>query len=221
MTARPQSLADLLRWLPKANNSQRSAALKLDWAKVTQSLGLRGQTVASLQAFKKRNEDARRRVQILSDAPSTVDFAYYRSVLKNTAIVDEIEKHFSSFKPTTYDVSRQIKAIEAFEVQAIKNAEDTKGRVDLEMKDLEKTLKNIEEARPFEDLTVVCISVEREGLDRNRANELCAFRTRLLLPNQRLMRRPLNSSPEDAGQYQATRYGSIMNTTQELNWQPS
>ena len=56
-------------------------------------------------------------------------------------------------------MARQIKAIEAFESQAVKNAEETKGRVDLELKDLQKTLKNIEEARPFEDLTVVCIPV--------------------------------------------------------------
>jgi F-type H+-transporting ATPase subunit d len=123
---------------------------------VTSSLGLRGQTAASLQAFKKRSEDARRRVQALSEQPQTVDFAQYRSLLKNQAVVDEIEKYFSTFKPATYDVARQIKAIEAFEAQAVKNAEETKGRVDLELKDLEKTLKNIEEARPFEDLTVVC-----------------------------------------------------------------
>jgi len=135
---------------------QRSAALKLDWAKVTQSLGLRGQTAASLQSFKKRNEDARRRVQLLSEQPQKVDFAHYRSILKNQAVIDEIEKHFSTFKPATYDVGRQIKAIEAFEAQAVKNAEETKGRVDLELKDLEKTLKNIEEARPFDELTVVC-----------------------------------------------------------------
>ena len=143
-----------------ANNlpSQRSAALKLDWAKVTNSLGLRGQTVASLQAFKKRNEDARRRVTMLSEQPQKVDFAHYRSVLKNQAIVDEIEKHFNAFKPVTYDVGRQIKAIEAFEAQAVKSAEETKGKVDLELKDLEKTLKNIEEARPFDELTVVCIT---------------------------------------------------------------
>jgi F-type H+-transporting ATPase subunit d len=125
---------------------------------VTSSLGLRGQTAASLQAFKKRSEDARRRVQALSEQPQTVDFSHYRSVLKNQAVVDEIEKYFSTFKPATYDVSRQIKAIEAFEAQAVKNAEETKGRVDLELKDLEKTLKNIEDARPFEDLTVVCIA---------------------------------------------------------------
>ena len=137
---------------------QRSAALKLDWQAITNNLGLRGQTVASLQAFKKRNEDARRRVQMLSEQPSKVDFSHYRSVLKNQAVVDEIENHFKTFKPTTYDVGRQIKAIEAFEQQAIKNAEETKGRVDMELEDLEKTLKNIEEARPFEDLTVVCLN---------------------------------------------------------------
>ena len=154
---------------------QRSAALKLDWAKVTNSLGLRGQTVASLQAFKKRNEDARRRVAMLSEQPQKVDFAHYRSILKNQAIVDEIEKHFSSFKPVAYDVGRQIKAIEAFEAQAVKSAEETKGKVDLELKDLEKTLKNIEEARPFDELTVVCY----DGLDQmgpfvgHRADMIC------------------------------------------------
>jgi hypothetical protein len=52
-------------------------------------------------------------------------------------------------------VSRQIKAIEAFEAQAIQSAEETKSVVDKELGDLEKTLKNIEEARPFADLTVV------------------------------------------------------------------
>ena len=75
--------------------------------------------------------------------------------MQNQSIVDELENHFKSFKPVTYDVGRQIKAIEAFEAQAVKNAQETKGAVDRELVDLEKTLKNIEEARPFEDLTVV------------------------------------------------------------------
>lgn len=42
-----------------------------------------------------------------------------------------------------------------FEVQAVKSAEETKGRVDGELRELEKTLENIETARPFEDLTIV------------------------------------------------------------------
>jgi hypothetical protein len=69
--------------------------------------------------------------------------------------VDEIEKQFNAFKPKTYDVSRQIKAIEAFEAQAVQGAQETKMAVDDELKLLNKTLKDIEEARPFEDCTVV------------------------------------------------------------------
>ena len=130
--------------------------MKLDWTKLSTSLGLRGQTAASLQSFKKRNDDARRKVQQLSDAPQSIDFAYYRRTLKNQAVIDEIENHFKSFKPATYDVGRQLKSIEAFEVQAIKNAEETKGLVEAELRSLEKTLGNIETARPFDQLTVVC-----------------------------------------------------------------
>lgn len=187
--------------------SQRSAALKLDWAKVTTSLGLRGQTVSGLQAFKKRNDDARRKVQMLAELPTSVDFAQYRGVLKNQAVVDEIQKRFTAFKPATYDLNRQLKAIEAFEVEAVRNAEATKEKVDLELKDLEKTLMNIEEARPFEDLTVVC-----HGLT-NRSNCLeevtlliTENRTKSLLPSRRSTRRPPSSFPRDAGRCQDTRY---------------
>ncbi|MCJ1364526.1 ATP synthase d subunit [Acarospora aff. strigata] len=143
----------------------RSAALKIDWTKISTSLGLKGQTAASLQAFKKRNDDARRKLQVLTDQPQSIDFAHYRNTLKNQSVVDEIENHFKSFKPVTYDVGRQIKAIEAFEGQAMKNAEETKGRVDMELKDLQKTLQNIEEARPFEDLTVDEVVAARPDID--------------------------------------------------------
>lgn len=98
-------------------------------------------------------------MQVLSDQPQSVDFSHYRSILKNQSVIDEIETHFRQWKPATYDVGRQIKAIEAFETQAVKSAQETKGKVDMELRDLEKTLRNIEEARPFEDLTVVCIGM--------------------------------------------------------------
>ncbi|SPN99787.1 probable ATP synthase subunit d, mitochondrial [Cephalotrichum gorgonifer] len=147
----------------------RSAALKLDWAKVTTSLGLRGQTAASLHAFKARNDEVRRKLQALQELPTEVDFAHYRSVLKNQAVVDEIEKRFATFKPVTYDVNRQLKAIEAFEVEAVKNAEATKDQVNMELQDLEKTLKNIEEARPFEDLTVDEIAAAEPSIDEKTA----------------------------------------------------
>lgn len=140
-------------------------------------------------------------MQHLSEQPQKVDFAHYRGILKNQAIIDEIENHYKSFKPASYDVSRQIKAIEAFEAQAVKNAEETKGRVDLELKDLEKTLKNIETARPFEDLTVVCWS----QIQMISSKAKCFKRTKLPLPVQILMRRPHNSSPRAAGPFQVTR----------------
>ena len=52
--------------------------MKLDWANLGTKLGLRGSTANALANFKKRNDDARRRVQQLQEAPQSVDFAYYR-----------------------------------------------------------------------------------------------------------------------------------------------
>ncbi|KAK9481314.1 hypothetical protein V1514DRAFT_323517 [Lipomyces japonicus] len=144
----------------------RSAALKLDWAKVATSLGLKGNTAASLQSFRKRNEDARKKVFEFESQPTTVDFAYYRSVLKNTAIVDEIEAAFNKFTPVTYDVAEQIKAIEGFEVKALENAKATETKVNIELADLVKTLDNIESARPFEELTVDEVLAARPDLEK-------------------------------------------------------
>lgn len=112
-----------------------------------------------MQAFKKRNDDVRRKIQVLSEQPQTVDFSHYRKVLKNQAVIDEIERHVKNFKPATYDVNRQLKAIEAFEAQALKTAEVTKTMVQAELLNLHKTLENIETTRPFEDLTVVCLVI--------------------------------------------------------------
>lgn len=177
---------------------------------MTTSLGLRGQTVASLQAFKSRNDNAKRRVQQLSELPTTVDFAAYRSVLKNQAVIDEIEKRFTAFKPATYDVSRQLKAIDTFAAEAVKNAEATKEKVDLELQDLQKTLKNIEEARSFEELTVVCL--QRRAVTRTCAYcglgeilIICYYRTRLLLLSLPSTRRRPSWSLGVAGASQATR----------------
>lgn len=174
---------------------------------MTTSLGLRGQTVASLQAFKSRNDNAKRNVQQLSELPTTVDFAHYRSTLKNQAVVDEIEKRFKAFKPATYDVSRQLKAIETFEAEAVKNAQATKEKVDLELQDLTKTLQNIEQARPFEDLTVVCT---RPGIGHWKflgESEMLMDLYRTMLPplSPRSTRRPPSWFPGAAGASPDTR----------------
>ncbi|KAG0126546.1 hypothetical protein HOY82DRAFT_581028 [Tuber indicum] len=147
----------------------KSAALKINWAGITSSLGLKGQTAASLQAFKKRNEDARRKVAVLREQPMKVDFSYYRSILRNQAIIDEVENAWKRFQPVTYDVEKQVRIIEGFEAEAVRNAEATKGRVDNELKELEKTLRNIEETRPFEDLTVDDIAAAHPDIDARTA----------------------------------------------------
>ena len=55
------------------------------------------------------------------------------------------------------DVGKQLRAIEQFESQAVKQAEETKVGVEKELRSLEETLGNIESARPFDELTVVCL----------------------------------------------------------------
>ena len=77
------------------------------------------ETVAALQAFRKRHADAQRIHAQLSSQPATVDLPHYRSVLKNKAIVDDAEKLLNEFKPVTYDVSTHVKAIETFEAKAV------------------------------------------------------------------------------------------------------
>jgi len=129
------------------------------------------ETVAALQAFRKRHADAQRIHSQLSSQPATVDLAHYRSILKNKAIVDDAEKLLNEFKPVTYDVNAHVRAIETFEAKAVgilvlctvspfhntpqvSRAKETETKIDEELKELQATLANIEEARPFEDLTV-------------------------------------------------------------------
>lgn len=147
--------------------SVRSAASKVDWTTVTTKLGLSQNTISGLASFRKRNTDAKDKVNVLETQRHTVDFAQYRSVLKNQSIVDEIEKAYKSFKPATYDVASQIKAIEQFETKAVENAQTTAKTIDTELSDLQETLQNIEQARPFEDLTVEDVMKARPDIQKN------------------------------------------------------
>ena len=114
------------------------------------------------------------------------------------------------FQPKTYDVGRQLKAIEAFEAQAVKNAQETKGMVDKELEDLEQTLKNIEEARPFEDLTVVCallgIWIMRSLRQWDWLIGWCVHRTRLRPHDRTSMSARHSWYRRVAGRYLAIRY---------------
>jgi len=132
----------------------RAAAVSFDFTRIYSSLGLGKETIAALQAFRKRYGDAQRIHAQYAAQPTTIDFQQYRSVLKNQAIVDEAEKLLNELRPVTYDVSAHVKAIETFEAKALARAEETAQQIEVELKDLQATLANIEEARPFEDLTV-------------------------------------------------------------------
>ncbi|KAK9475026.1 uncharacterized protein V1510DRAFT_400693 [Dipodascopsis tothii] len=140
-------------------------AAKVEWGSIISTLSLKGSTATSLQAFRKRNEDARRKVTELSAQSTEVDFAYYRSVLKNTAVVSEIENAYKSFKPVTYDVKEQLAAISTFEAKALSNAKLTEEKVLAELVDLEKTLDNIQSARSFDELTLDDVSAARPDIE--------------------------------------------------------
>lgn len=158
---------------------------------------MKGTTAAQLTAFRKRNEDARRKVIALSEQPTEIDFAYYRSVLKNKAVVDEIEKSFKAFSPVKIDVSKTIAEIEQFEKEAIKNAEETKGRVETELQELSKTLANIEEARPFDELTVDEVAAARPDIDKR--TEQMVTKHKWMPPGYKVRFIGVKSGPEVAG----------------------
>nr|GAT46189.1 ATP synthase d subunit [Mycena chlorophos] len=133
--------------------ASKAAVAAVDFTRIYATLGLGKETIAALQAFRKRHTEAQRLHAQYASEPTTVDLAHYRSVLRNQAVVDEAEKLLNGFKPVTYDVSAHVKAIEAFEAKAVDSAAAMEQKIDAEIKELQATLANIEDARPFEDLT--------------------------------------------------------------------
>ncbi|KAF9482016.1 ATP synthase d subunit [Pholiota conissans] len=133
--------------------ASKATAVAVDFSRIYSSLGLGKETISALQAFRKRHSEAQRLEAQYASQPSTVNFDQYRSILKNQAIVDEAEKIFKDFKPVTYDVNAHVKAIETFEATAVAKAQETEAKIDVELKELKETLANIEQARPFEQLT--------------------------------------------------------------------
>ncbi|KAG2224496.1 hypothetical protein INT45_010562 [Circinella minor] len=145
--------------------SLRAAAKQIDWNKLSTSLPQ--ETAASLQAFRKRNDEAKRVLRELKEQTTTVDFSHYRNVLKNQAIVDQAEKAVQGFKPVAYNLDAQLKAIDQFEAKAVESASSTVKKIDAELKDLQATLSNIEGSRPIEQLTVDDIIVAKPELTKD------------------------------------------------------
>lgn len=143
----------------------KAVSTKIDWTRIISSLGLTGSTASSLSAFKKRHDDAAKEHLALKDQSVTVDFEYYRSVLKNTKVVDQIQKDVLLFKPVSYDVVKTLNNIDVFEAKAVENAKATESAIAKEIEQLRLTLKDIESARPFDELTVDDVAKARPDLD--------------------------------------------------------
>lgn len=93
-------------------------AAAVDLAKIS-NLGLGKNTLAQISAFRKRADDAKRQLAQLKQQNTDIDFAHYSNVLRNKDVVSQAQKILSEFKPVTYDVQAQLKAIDAFESKAV------------------------------------------------------------------------------------------------------
>ncbi|KAJ3327371.1 ATP synthase d subunit [Blyttiomyces sp. JEL0837] len=137
---------------------------KIDWTALASKL--RPETVASLNAFRRRHADLVKTLNDLKEQQTSIDFAHYRSVLKNQKIVNDAEKSFTAFKPATYDLTEQLRIIESQEAKAIASAEVTARKIKAELSELNELLTNIETARPVDDLTVDDVAKAYPDLDK-------------------------------------------------------
>ncbi|KAI9229790.1 MAG: hypothetical protein DHS80DRAFT_21982 [Piptocephalis tieghemiana] len=152
-------------------SSARSAVSRIDWSRLL-TVSLKKDTAASLSAYRKRYDELKRQVETLeASAAVPIDFSHYRSVLKNKEIVDKVEKEHKAFSPVKVDLAKQLEVIGTFEAKALERANQASERIDAEIKDLQKTLNNIEQARPVEDLTVAdIVEAKPELIDRVEEN---------------------------------------------------
>ncbi|KAJ3057195.1 ATP synthase d subunit [Rhizophlyctis rosea] len=144
----------------------RSAAQRIDWAGVASKL--RPETASAINAFRRRHQELAKTVADLREAETTVNFEQYRKVLKNAKVITEAEAALKRFTPATVDLSQQLRIIEEQEKKAIAAAETTRQQVAGELGELQQMLKNIETARPVDQLTVddVCNAVPNQEIDR-------------------------------------------------------
>ncbi|ORX73555.1 mitochondrial ATP synthase [Linderina pennispora] len=124
----------------------RKFLTSINWPVVSSVLSKHTEITKSLGSFRKAYEEAERQLTVLKEADRPVDFAHYRSVLKNKEIVDKLEKLANAQKVAKVDLAEQLKTIAAFEAKAVASAE-------LYVKETEANL-NIETARPITQLTV-------------------------------------------------------------------
>lgn len=74
------------------------------------------------------------------------------------------------FKAVDYDLSKWNGVVDAFEGKAVAAAKETLAKISKEEGSLKETLSNIQEARPFEDLTVSLVISAWQGGAREMSN---------------------------------------------------
>lgn len=134
--------------------STRNKANIQEWSKIYSGLGLGKETTSQLQAFRARNTSAANKNAALKSSTPEIDLSHYKSILKDQSAVQNAEKVLREFKAVDYDVSKWNGVVDAFEGKAVAAAKETLAKISKEEGSLKETLSNIQEARPFEDLTV-------------------------------------------------------------------
>ncbi|KAJ1730882.1 ATP synthase d subunit [Coemansia biformis] len=132
----------------------RKFLTSINWPVVSSVLSKHTEITKSLGAFRKSYEEAERQLTQLKEADRPIDFEHYRHALKNTEIVDRLEKIAKAQKVTKVDLAEQLKAIAAFEAKAVASAELYVKETEANLADLSDTVRNIEQARPITQLTV-------------------------------------------------------------------
>ncbi|KAJ1828769.1 ATP synthase d subunit [Coemansia sp. RSA 2703] len=132
----------------------RKFLTSINWPVINSVLAKHTEITGSLGSFRKGYEEAERQLTQLKEADRPVDFEHYRRVLKNTEIVDKLEKIAKAQKIVKVDLADQLKTISAFEAKAVAAAELYVKETEANLADLSETVKNIEQARPITQLTV-------------------------------------------------------------------
>ncbi|KAJ1800575.1 ATP synthase d subunit [Coemansia sp. RSA 2399] len=132
----------------------RKFLTSINWPVVNSVLSKHTEITKSLGTFRKGYEEAERQLTQFQEADRPVDFDHYRRILKNTDIVDKLEKISKSQKIAKVDLADQLKTISAFEVKAVTSAEQYVKETQASLSDLSETVRNIDQARPITQLTI-------------------------------------------------------------------
>lgn len=151
------------RGMSMASNAIAKAASSVNWGAVTSKL--KPETVAALNAFRRRHADLTKQIQELRESQVNLDFDNYRKILKNKKVVSDAETAFNKFSPATIDLSDILKKIEKQESVAVSQAKKAVEKVHGELGELNELLSNIETARPVEQLTVEDVANAMPELD--------------------------------------------------------